>query len=370
MKIGIIGIAVGRNTHTLILPNQKGWKKELIPNSKQGLEIVVKYDPEKVIFSGNKKWALPLAHSLGKVLKNGQIYYLALKSSSQKGAMGNLPKLLESALKKGISGRPFFQGRPSRPQRQREEREEEPKAKTFQLVEEYDKAGNEVRRAKHNILNCLTLLFPEVVKVERPKGPVPQPEPPWGIWTQKMRPILQKPMVEEIAKDFSLPGWARDLARDSLANQVPRKLREDELIILRDNLRHLAQWEEAKERALESLKGLLRGNSLVKDFNEGDLAYLIAGLLSWRKWPKWRELRQFCGLAVSRIDSQGNPRISRKRPLLRKNLYLLATLTSKGKEISRRVEEAGIDRKTLQRKLRRVKRLERLLKYLWKHHLQ
>lgn len=372
MEKDVIGIAVGRNTHTLLVQEDGNeFVEKKIPNCLEGVDKVVELGASRVVIAGNKKWASPLAHALGGKIGNERIFYLSFKTDpNQRGQIGKIPKLLKAGLEQGMRGRPFFDQRTSQPSSP----QQEPTAEIYQLAVSYHGAGDEVRTTKHLALNHMALLFPEAVKVpqmgRRGKEdlPVPQPQPSYDIWTKKMRPVLENPIVEELEQGNVLPE-IKVLAGKSIAKAVPLEIRRDEAADLQEVLSHLDKWQSLKQEKINELRTLVEGYPLVQDFGGKDLISVLAGLLSWRSWPNWRELRSYCGLAVTRIDGKGNPRIARKRPIITSYLYLIGILTDKGKEVSRQIGEVGSEEEK-RRKLRRVKRIERLLKYMWKFYLR
>lgn len=382
MEKNVLGIVVGRNTHTLLRQKEGEFIESYIPNSREGLEKVaeeiINLKPSKIVFAGNKNWFLPLAYNLREKFGEEQIFYLSFKTDpNQRGKIGKISKLLRSSFVKGNYGRSFFDQKNLHIGPVLAEKEKEPTAEIYRLAKEYHGAGEEVRRAKHFALNHLSLLFPEAVRVsqtgKRAKEdlPIPQPQPRWNIWTKKMRPVLENPMVEELEQQEGIPSEIRTLAKESIARSVPLEIRQRELENLQKDLSHLDEWEKRKKRTMEKLKELVKEYPLVQDFGGGDLICVLAGLLCWRRsWPIWRELRSYAGLAVTRVDGKGKPRISRKRPAVTSTLYLIGNLTTMGKEVSRNIGEGVEDEEEKRRKLRRVKRIERLLKYIWKFYLR
>lgn len=359
----LIGIGVGRSTHTLVRVDGTGRvEQSFIPNCLAGVEKVVEVlaDDEaekKVAFLGNHRWAMPFAYALKE--RGIQCFYFPIKMErGSRGRIGGVVKVLGTALMSNIRPRPFFQERKIWMAPEQESR-------TYRLASEYLQVANEVREAKHHVLDGLSILFPElvpagttskVVKGKRVDLPLPQPQPP-GLFTKRMMPVLAKPDPLKLSEDPLVPWTVRELARKSLGRYLPKDLREQTMAGHQQALINYYQQVEYKEGKLQALKEAVSQHRLVQIFGEGDIISVVVAFLGWRAWPYWRELRRFCGLDVSRIDSKGRPRISRVRPEIRQYLYLLAIRTKIGREVTKDVK-------------RRVKKIERLLKYLWKEELK
>lgn len=356
-----LGIAVGKQTHTVVVLGEgEKFTERYIANSAKGAVQVCKMlgEQKQVVFFGNHRWATPIAYALQA--KGVSCFYFSLKQErGSRGPVGNVSKLLVKMMQKGARAREFFR-------EPKKSGQEEEMPTTYRIAEEYLNAANAVREAKHRILDCIGILFPEVVKAKttEKKGkdgrkialPVPRPQPS-DIFTKKMRPVLDNPDPRALATDKTMPHEVRILARRSLALYVPDDARQTTLVNYQEHLANFDQFAELKERKMDELREAVGDHPLVEHFGGGDLIYILLAMLAWRDWPRWRELRHFCGLDVSRIDSKGKARISRVRPHTRQYLYLLATMTKRGKEVTQGVKK-------------RVKKIERLLKYLRNHSLK
>ncbi|HBV33453.1 TPA: hypothetical protein DEB72_02965 [Patescibacteria group bacterium] len=342
-------IIIGRNTHTVVMGEDRVVE---VANSSAGLEKVRELalsNSGAVQFMGNRRWAIPLASALKE--RGIEPKYLAVETKA--GSRGGFKKTALKFLEQGVEGRPFFlEKRPSGP----------PPGSNMswnEAAETYLTAANNVRRAKHNLLSNLSVLFPEVVKPSSgdiKKGrPVPNPAPS-DLWTKKMRPVLENPDPFCWDNSTSLPIVA-ELAQQSLGKFVQASDRNEYRRRYNQALYEFNMAEKEKDKAMEKLKGLVAEHALVKAFPDSEIVVVLAGLVGWREWSNWRELRSYCGLAVTRIDSKGKARTSRVRPHTRMYLYLLATRTKRGKVL------AGDATK-------RIKRIQHLLKKLWQGALR
>ena len=234
----------------------------------------------------------------------------------------------------------------------------------------------------------MALLFPEVIRVGSPKpgDPVVQPQPP-DIFRKKMRVVLEDPFPERLTRGDHIPEPVRILARKSLARKIPIERRKLEADGLPDLLAHYDRWVKTKSEVVKALRLHYREHPAVKDdFGEGDLIVVLLALLAWKEDWRWREVRRFCGLDVSRIDGRGNDRISRRRGPLRQYIYLLGAMTGRGKAVARSIDHLltgkyeayehvadlpDEEREAFIRaKMKRVKAIERILKYLWNNYLK
>lgn len=360
-----IGIGVGRNTHTLVLLEQGAEKeaKELfLPNSLEGVERVVKLAKEngqdQVVFLGNYRWATPFAYALQQ-REITPFYYPLRIERGKRGRVGSVSEMLLKVVGSGIRPRPFFKKEPARI------RPKEELPTSYRLALEYLDITNEIRELKHHLLDCLSILFPEVVRAGKTtklikgqeiKLPVPEPQPP-DIFTKKMRLVLENPNPYLLVHEDRVPEEVRVLALDSLGRMIPRGLWEKTLADHRQFLIEYDRQLKLKQAKMKELKTKVAPHRLMELFGEGDIITVLTAFLGWRAWPNWRELRRFCGLDVTRLDSQGKPHISRVRPQIRQYLYLFATRTNEGKKIT-----AGVKG--------RVKRIERVLKFFWKEELK
>ncbi|MBI2577422.1 MAG: hypothetical protein HYV77_01105 [Candidatus Wildermuthbacteria bacterium] len=140
---------------------------------------------------------------------------------------------------------------------------------------------------------------------------------------------------------------------------------------LHKELGMLAEFNILQRDLRERIKAETEGHAIVEYFGGTFSAQVLALLIGWRRWGEgrkqgFRALRSYCGLAVTRVDSSGKPRISRVRPEIRTALYWLFA-TSKGKEV---VSEAMERRADKSKKPGRPKRMEALLLAVWRDCLQ
>lgn len=348
----VVGIALGRNTHQLVYKNEDGgWTRDPVPNSSAALEKIFDLEPTCLVFAGNRQWGLPLAYSI-RSQRNGEVDIRYLPKPTEKGKKINFAKFLQISMEKDFLGRNFFMEK--RP-------EQEPEHDWYKMAKEYIEITEEVRRAKHLVLSTMAVLFPEAVRpssseIKREKV-IPQPTPS-DLWTKKMGVVLKNPNPIGLENDLSVPGVVRILAKSSLGRNLPQEIRDHHANLHRDYLDNLRDWKVRKEKAMGRLKELVGDHPIVQNFPKSDSAVVLTALLGWRSWPSWRSnhLQSFCGLALTRLDSKGNRRTSRKRPEITNYLYLLATCTDKGKELS---GEGPL-----------VRRLERLLKNIWRMGLK
>ena len=180
---------------------------------------------------------------------------------------------------------------------------------------------------------------------------MPEPQPP-DLFTKKMEPVLSNPDPLVLENTSGIPETVKVLAQNSLGRFVPQDEREK---IMTDYWVALAVFRralEVKENKIDVLAAAVEKHSLLKRFGDGDIMIVLTGLLGWREWPHWRELRRFCGLDVSRMDASGKMHISRVRPEIRQYLYLFMSMTKEGREMVLGLKG-------------RVKKIERILKRMW-----
>jgi hypothetical protein len=351
-EVSMIGIIIG-GVHTVLVKKDKEWQKFLVPNSIQGVKKVIELlnGEKEVVFIGNRRWGTPFALALSSFGIEPLYFPLSVKG---RGRIGNLSKVFVSLTERQVKPRRFFE--------KYEKKEELNPPDSYRLALEYLQATNEVREAKHHLLDHLRVLFPEIVPIktisQEKRGAtilLPVKSVP-DIFTKKMERVLWNPDPEFLATEDDLPEKIRELARDSLGRYLPYELKEKTLVSYQEALRNYFEQLEVKERKLQELQERVKNHRLVKIFKQSESICVLVGLLGWRAWPNWRELRRFAGLDVSRIDSKGRPRISRLRPEIRQYLFLLLK-TNLGKRLTKDVKG-------------RVKKIERMLKYLWKEELK
>lgn len=360
-----VGIAIGRHNHELIAVDGSAViKRMLVANDYRGVEQICAEigEREEISFLGNYRWGLPFACALEQ--KNRIPMYLRLSvERGKRGAAGDVSKMLIRVLETSARPRPYFTRKtPSSPALDLTNIPE-----NYRLSEEYLVLADNIRKLKHRLLNCLAIIFPEVCKAKttyeidaegnKEELPVPEPQPPDIFASAKMRDVLEDPNPFRLAEDKDAPEAVQTLAAKTLGRVVPKEIFEKNL---KEYGEHVAEYQiqvELKEEKLSALRERVAKHPLYTRFGGGDVITVLAGFLGWRTWPNWRELRRFCGLDVSRLDSKGKMRISRVRPHIRQYLYLYATKTTEGKALTSEVK-------------RRVKKLERLLRRFWQECLR
>ncbi|MBI2052376.1 MAG: hypothetical protein HYT38_01705 [Candidatus Sungbacteria bacterium] len=371
------GIGIGRNTHTLVMvdvqPDQEPKvvvTEQYVPNSYSGAMDVVSIvssngNPRQVVFTGNIRWGTPFA----AMLRNKDIepfYYRFMAERGQRGRVGNVAKSLVTILTTGVRSRPYFLQKQTVA-----EGEAEKLPHTHRVALEYLKVTDQVRQTKHHVLDGLVVLFPECVRSEGRKVggetlPVPQPQPP-GLFTKGMQLVLANPDPFELDHHYGVPVEVRVLAANSLGRWVPQDFRAQVMSTYQCDLTNYYAQLERKETKMAELRELMAEHPLVVKYGGGDIITVVAALIGWRTWPYWRELRRYCGLDVSRLDSTGKPRISRVRPQIRQYLYLFMSMTKVGKEMA--AEVTNVRQDGTKRTHLRVKRLEHVLKAFWRECL-
>jgi hypothetical protein len=357
-EVSMLGIVIG-GVHTVLVKKDKEWQKFLVPNSIHGVKKVIELlnGQKEVVFIGNRRWGTTFALALSSFGIEPLYYPLSIKG---RGRVGALSKVFVSLVERQVKPKRFFE---------KYEKKEEfnpsfnpSEIDSYRLALEYIQATNEVREAKHHLLDHLRVLFPEIVPIktisQEKRGAtilLPVKSVP-DIFTKKMERVLWNPAPEFLATEDDLPEEIRELARGSLGRYLPYDLKEKTLVSYKEALRNYFEQVNVKGRKLQELRDRVKNHRLVKIFNQSESICVLVGLLGWRTWPNWRELRRFAGLDVSRIDSKGRPRISRLRPEIRQYLFLLLK-TNLGKRLTKDVKG-------------RVKKIERMLKYLWKEELK
>jgi len=365
------GIGIGRNTHTLVAVSQEDGQEfeaveQYVPNDYSGamdaVEIIsANGNPKQVVFTGNIRWGTPFAAML-REQGIEPLYCRFMAERGKRGRVGNVANSLVTILTTGVRSRPYFL------QKQTVlEDEAEKLPHTYRVALEYLEATDQVRQAKHHVLDGLVILFPEAVKSEGKEVdgaalPVPEPQPP-GLFTKKMEKVLANPDPFALECDLEVPDAISTLAARSLGRWVPKDFRAQVAATYRRDLANYYSQARRKEEKLAELRELMAEHPLVVEYGGGDTITVVAALIGWRMWPHWRELRRYCGLDVSRLDSMGKPRISRVRPQIRQYLYLFMSMTTAGKEIAARV--ANVREDGTKRTHLRVKRLEKVLKTFW-----
>lgn len=357
-----ICIAIGRNTHVVVRKTDTGKAdKQPVSNSYEGLMSVygMAVDDKTVplLMTGNKQWGTDFACGL---LNRGILVNYVAKPT-QKGARENLPKFAERVLIAGdVFGHPFTADK--RPTGLIQEPHQ-----WYTLCMQYHSATDTVREQKHLVLSTLVRIFPEAVrppyaevkKAEKQNKPMPEPLPRYDIWTKKMLRVLANPdpyLWQLDTRAGEVPIEIIALAKKSLGLEISEEAREHYLGLHAQHLANLRTAEETKEYVYQALFEAVSDHALVVAFPDSVIAVTLAGFLGWRTWQKWEWIRSFCGLAVDRFDGEKH-HVNGKRPEIRQALYLLATLTTKGKEFSHG-------------KTHRIKRIETVLRELHKAYLR
>jgi len=208
---------------------------------------------------------------------------------------------------------------------------------------------NDLRQCKHRMINSLRIIFPELISLGN------------KLWGKKALEALEK-------SDFAFfQHYGLELEK-SLASYVPQLEKDSAHKALRALLKELRDIEQREDASNAEIERLSSGHAIVEMFPGSDSARRLALRIGWRNWGftkrDFRKLRGYAGLSVSRIDSKGNPRISRERPEIRKALFFLLR-TAEGKRIITEAEE-----RLGREKMKRPKRMEILLKEIWKRCLQ
>src|SRR3989344_2414043 len=280
-----VGIGVGKQTHTLVRFEKADGtlqvaSKQYISNSADGLDELVQSlnGCGEVTFLGNHRWATPLACALqGREIKC--TYFPLTTERGKRGRTGDVGEMLRKRLISGIAPRPFFAARKDR------DVKVEPELPTsYRIGLEYLDAANRVRILKHQILDCLGVLFPEAVRAgtttQKPreggeiKLPVPQPQPP-DLWTKKMRSVLQNPDPFSLAESSDTPPEIRQLAAKSLGRYVPAELRQKSAADLAKFLREYDDHVVLKDRKLGSVHDAASTHPLYELFEAGDVIAVL-----------------------------------------------------------------------------------------------
>ncbi len=360
-----ICIAIGRNNHVVVRRTDTGkFNKEPVPNSYEGLMSVygmaIADKTMPLLMTGNKQWGTDFACGL---LNRGVLINYVGKPT-QKGTRENLPKFAERVLAaQDVFGHPFSADKRPKPKGT----EVPPPHEWYSLCDAYHSATNVVREKKHFVLSALVRIFPEAVrppylevKKAKEKGtPFPDPLPRHDIWTKKMAVVLANPdprIWQSDARAEEVPVEIIALAKKSLGLEISEEARGYYLGFHQEHLKDLHAAQETKEYAYQALFEAVSGHPLVAAFPDSVIAVTLAGFLGWRTWQKWEWIRSFCGFGVDRFDGEKH-HINGKRPEIRQALYLLATLTAKGREFSHS-------------KTHRIKRIETVLRELHKAYLR
>lgn len=345
----MIGIAVGSQDLKVMVIEKNSIKEEedvlTMPNNEDGLsKIMALAGPNglPIVLAGNRRWAKTLAYALAEHGK--QVRYIS-PPKTERGQKVAQAKFLRNALLSGAKGRPFFEEKFGK------KYAEEPVSYPWvELAMRVPILNNDLRRCKHRILNTLRVLFPELVSLGT------------KLWGKKALAALREQEYAYFYQRYEMDK------RRSLSRYVPDAKQADAKRELAGLLAELQDIQDKLEKLKEEIDRVTRSHPVVQMFSGSDSAKLLALLIGWRTWGKtkkdFRVLRNYAGLAVTRLDSKGKPRISRERPAIRTALYFLLR-TSEGEQI---IEDAAA---RLDRELKpRPKRMEILLKEIWRRCLK
>ncbi|GEM_PF-3225053 len=344
----VLGMVVGRNTHTLLWnkalefgshlsleKDQVAFCEDKIPNCQDGVQRIISLAPRYLVVAGNKEWVKAFLYCLQSEAGEESIAIRYVMRKAQKGTKEDMSKFLQNALQKGAKTVPFF-AEPRNAMPVNAHQDDGQEHLWYRTAMEYMRASTEVRRAKHLVLSTISVLFPEAVRpstreLHKVKA-VPTPMPP-DLWTQRMKIVLDNPDPFVLEDHSSAPMQIHILAADSVGRALPDDIRAHYKKIHAEYLQNMYAWQRVKEETMGRLQALVADHPLMAAAPDSELLAVVCGLVGWRAWPSWRELAKFAGLEVSRVDESGNPRISRVRAPLRNYLFLITTLTNWGKHI-------------------------------------
>lgn len=346
----MIGIAVGSQSWQIVKvdgtvipapPEKKEGEEaperpEGIPASRDGFAQVMAEvgDDRKTLIAGNRRWAKALAYAL----KNAGVEVRYLGGERAAGQKTDNVKILKAALAKNFPGFPFFRKVQSGPA-------EETGHPWIELAARYELANDEIRRAKHRVLDALRLLFPELLSLEE------------KLWKTKSLEALRGEQ------------WAYFLTEGvdhtkSLGGEVPFDEQDQARTDLADALKLLADADAKKATVKSEIINTVGEHAAPKAYNDSFTCMMVTLLVGWKTWGRnkkgWRQLRAYAGFSVTRIDAKGKARINRRRPEIRVNLFHLMK-TGRGKEV---MNEAMT--RLGKTKMRRIERMEYILKDIWR----
>lgn len=343
----MIGVAVGSQDLKLVRLGQEPLE---LPYNKVGLNQILEARDQdgKVLLSGNRRWAEALVCSLHA--QGVEVRYVG-SPKKKAGEKLNNAKLLKMALETGFIGQLFL----IRETTIRFPAQEESSHPWVQLANEYDLANDDIRRAKHRVLDCLRTIFPELLALEQ------------KLWGKKILYALR-----QLDWQFFLK---HELCyADSLGQNVSETRRKECERKLLEELTQLQLVEEKKEERKEKIIGLMENHPVTQAYNGSFSAMLVLCFVAWRSWGTNKKsrlaLQHFAGLVPKMLDAKGKRRISGERPLIRVNLYHLLK-TTRGQE----VVQAAADRLgkrlgkavdgDIRKSMKLVERLEYILRDIW-----
>ena len=317
----------------LVVENQKTINEGKVPFTVSAIERLIKEEQaDKVVITGNYQWGLSFAYYL-KATGISEIRYLG-QPLKEKGVKESGISYLKKALEKGLWGRLFF----------KQTLADEASHPWVMLAHRYFILQDDQRRVKHRIQNELRVILPEIFmgKVQR-------------VFSKKGRKLLKEKDYWSLLElcDVSVSRLFQEFLPEN-----EKKERENQIINLLNDLSELEEKEKEMRREIEKIT---EDHCITKLFNGNFSARLLALQIGWRKWQKFKHLRSFVGLSLTRVDSKGRLRISRKRPEIRTVLYFLLK-TNVAKEIIN--EKMG---KLKREKASLPKRMEWLLEFIWEN---
>lgn len=329
-----IAIAVGKYAHTIVGATSS--LDEVIPNSIEGVQIVLERETSEVIFVGNRRWILPFASALRGERPTLRLSFRSVEiGHGTRGKHGSIVNVARYLQEKGLlDPQPFFTIK----------KEGVPLTELHKEALEYLEIVNEVRRYRHSLLDGLYVLFPEIVPERGGSviGEGPTATKVSNVFnTKKMASVLRDPRPEMVQHDESAPLNVRELAKVSLGNFLSEEDKRENFARYQEALNWYERYGEVKKILIDNLREDTKGSLLVRRFGNSDTVVVLAALIGNEILSDWRRLRAFAGLALTRQEASGKKKISRRNSAVRQYLYLFASLTKEGQEMSREIREAA-----------------------------
>lgn len=322
-------IAVGRHAFTIV--GNSAEEDTVIPNSSNGANWVLTQGGE-VVFVGNWRWALPMASYIKKRKLTKVSFRKVTIEHGARGKLGSMVNVARHLRDIGeLNPRPFFT----------EWRESTPLPELHHEALTYLDITNEVRKAKHKLLNGLCVLFPEVVpqKSGVPAEEISTPKISDIFSTKRMAWVLRDPRPFVVMLSDRVPSEVRELAKNSLGDSVPEEILYHTFEEYKRNYEIHTDLLQVKKETMDALRSEVANTELVKEFGDGDIVVVLSALLGDEIFSDWRKLRAFAGLALTRQEPSGKKRTSRKNGAIRQYLYLFASLTKEGREMAKEIRE-------------------------------
>jgi hypothetical protein len=359
-----VGVAVGSQQLKLVLSEAE--ESMEVGYDVQGVAAIVSLCKENLEFgkrpalvAGNRRWAQAVAYALQK--EGVEVRYFGGQEKGR-GQKADGVKVLKKALEKGFSGQPFFRKESENGESAKLLVQEEASHPWVMLASEYGKTNDDIRRAKHRILDCLRVLSPELLTLED------------KLWQKKSLEAMGDGKWQYFL-EFGVD------CQKSVGQNVPAEKREEAAKRLKENIPNLAEAEGRKAEVKDKIARQMDTHPVATHYNLSFSSMMVALLVGWRDWADrdgkwnqagWRRLRGYAGLAVTRMDAKGKMRISRKRPSARVNLFHLLK-TTRGKTIVARETQRlksdparqALRPEALRERLRRTEQLEYILKDIW-----